>query len=157
VPPQPQGQQRQQKKQQKQQQQEGMELARQHGPPELPPRPASPIEEILLRTFDSEGDSLDAGDEKAAAGGGGGMTAGKAGAAAAVVGFVGGIALLLGGGYVFRGPIRAFLTFFIDAVDEWGAWGYVAYALVYTGLEVRACAGRVAGGALPGAGRSRVG
>lgn len=37
-----------------------------------------------------------------------------------------------------REPIKHFLTFFIDAVDEWGPLGYLAYAAVYTGLEVLA-------------------
>jgi hypothetical protein len=55
---------------------------------------------------------------------------------------LGGIALLMGGGYLFREPIKHFLTFFIDAVDEWGPGGYIAYAAVYTGLEVGAAARR---------------
>lgn len=57
---------------------------------------------------------------------------------AATIGVVGGIAVLLGGGYVFRDAIKHFLDFFIQAVDDWGVWGYVAYAAVYTGLEVLA-------------------
>ena len=58
----------------------------------------------------------------------------------AIAGFLGaacGVALLLGGGYLFREPIKRFLEFFINAVDDWGPWGYVAYAVVYTALEVR--------------------
>jgi len=49
-----------------------------------------------------------------------------------------GIALLIGGGYFFRGHIKTFLEFFIQAVDDWGPLGYLAYAAVYTGLEVLA-------------------
>jgi hypothetical protein len=40
-------------------------------------------------------------------------------------------------------PTAAFLEFFITAVDEWGPWGYVAYAAVYTALEVLAVPGAV--------------
>eukprot|EP00882_Tetradesmus_deserticola_P002585 GHRQ01002750.1.p1 GENE.GHRQ01002750.1~~GHRQ01002750.1.p1 ORF type:complete len:381 (+),score=131.23 GHRQ01002750.1:226-1368(+) len=57
---------------------------------------------------------------------------------AATLGLLGGIALLAGGGYVFKDAIKSFLDFFIQAVDDWGVWGYVAYAAVYTGLEVLA-------------------
>lgn len=57
-------------------------------------------------------------------------------AIAALVGGIGGIALLAAGGYILREPIKHFLNFFIGAVDEWGVWGYLAYALVYAGLEV---------------------
>jgi hypothetical protein len=56
----------------------------------------------------------------------------------ASLGILGGILLLIGGGYVFREPIKLFLEFFVNAVDEWGYLGYVAYAVVYTGLEVLA-------------------
>lgn len=62
---------------------------------------------------------------------------GKAGWAA-TLGVVGGIAILLGGGYIFKDAIKHFLDFFIQAVDDWGVWGYVAYAVVYAGLEVLA-------------------
>lgn len=41
---------------------------------------------------------------------------------AATIGVVGGIAVLLGGGYVFRDAIKHFLDFFIQAVDDWGVW-----------------------------------
>lgn len=44
----------------------------------------------------------------------------------------------MGGGYLFRGQIKHFLDFFIQAVDDWGIWGYLAYAAVYAGLEVLA-------------------
>jgi len=54
------------------------------------------------------------------------------------LGILGGILLLIGGGYAFREPIKLFLDFFIDAVDEWGYLGYLAYAAVYTALEVLA-------------------
>jgi len=50
---------------------------------------------------------------------------------------LGGLSLLAFGGYLLRRPLQAFLGFFMTAVDEWGVWGYVAYALVYAGLEVR--------------------
>jgi hypothetical protein len=36
---------------------------------------------------------------------------------------------------------QVFLEFFIDAVDDWGTLGYVAYALVYIALEVLALPG----------------
>ena len=83
----------------------------------------SPVEELLKMSLADEEAPADAAD-------------GGAGAWAGAVGVLGGIVLLMGGGYIFREPIKHFLNFFIDAVDEWGAWGYVAYALVYTGLEV---------------------
>lgn len=51
---------------------------------------------------------------------------------------VGGLAVLLGVSYLFKGKIRHFLDYFIQKVDEWGPWGYVAYALLYTLLEVLA-------------------
>ena len=51
---------------------------------------------------------------------------------------IGGIVVLAACGYVFKDQIRHFLEFFITAVEDWGPWGYVAYALVYTGLEVLA-------------------
>jgi len=49
-----------------------------------------------------------------------------------------GIAVLLGGGYLAKDQIKDFLDFFVVAVDEWGPWGYAAYAGVYTALEVLA-------------------
>jgi hypothetical protein len=55
---------------------------------------------------------------------------------AAVAGMLGGLSLLACGGYLLRGPLTAFLNFFMVAVDEWGAWGYLSYILVYAGLEV---------------------
>jgi hypothetical protein len=69
--------------------------------------------------------------------GGGGGGSGVAGAVAAAAGMACGLAAIGCGGYVLREPIRVLLNFFISAVDEWGIWGYVAYALVYAGLEVR--------------------
>jgi hypothetical protein len=78
---------------------------------------------------------------KRAGGGGAGAASSIAGAAAALLGLVGGLTLLACGGYLLRQPIKAFLEFFITAVEEWGIWGYVAYALVYAGLEVRALPG----------------
>lgn len=49
-----------------------------------------------------------------------------------------GIAFLLGGGYVLKDQIKGFLDFFVTAVEDWGPWGYAAYAAVYIGLEVLA-------------------
>jgi uncharacterized membrane protein YdjX (TVP38/TMEM64 family) len=46
--------------------------------------------------------------------------------------------LLLGGGYAFREPIRHFLDFFTEAVDDWGPAGVAAYMAVYAALEVLA-------------------
>ncbi|KAG2493096.1 hypothetical protein HYH03_008759 [Edaphochlamys debaryana] len=37
-----------------------------------------------------------------------------------------------------KDSIKAFLEFFIEAVDTWGPWGYAAYAGVYMALEVLA-------------------
>ncbi|KAI8466564.1 MAG: snare associated Golgi protein-domain-containing protein [Monoraphidium minutum] len=70
--------------------------------------------------------------------GGGGLAGNVLGALAAAAGLLAGLSLLMFGGYLLREPIKAFLNFFITAVDEWGLWGYVAYALVYAGLEVLA-------------------
>ena len=49
---------------------------------------------------------------------------------------VGGLAVVLGLGYLFKGKIRHFLDYFIERVDEWGPWGYVAYGALYTALEI---------------------
>ncbi|GAX79812.1 hypothetical protein CEUSTIGMA_g7252.t1 [Chlamydomonas eustigma] len=51
---------------------------------------------------------------------------------------LGGVLALLGGGYLLKDQIQAFLSFFISAVDDWGPWGYLAYAATYTTLEVLA-------------------
>eukprot|EP01025_Chloroclados_australasicus_P062639 TRINITY_DN8227_c0_g4_i1.p1 TRINITY_DN8227_c0_g4~~TRINITY_DN8227_c0_g4_i1.p1 ORF type:complete len:350 (+),score=51.02 TRINITY_DN8227_c0_g4_i1:104-1153(+) len=51
---------------------------------------------------------------------------------------VGGIALLIGGGYLLQDQIKQFLDFFIHAVEKWGVWGSIAYGVVYAGLEVLA-------------------
>lgn len=56
----------------------------------------------------------------------------------ASISVVAGVVILIAGGYFFKDHIKSFLDFFIAAVDDWGVWGYVAYALVYTGLEVLA-------------------
>uniref|UniRef100_A0A7S0X0V0 VTT domain-containing protein n=1 Tax=Chlamydomonas leiostraca TaxID=1034604 RepID=A0A7S0X0V0_9CHLO len=61
----------------------------------------------------------------------------KAGAAAGLLSVLG-VAFLLGGGYLLKDQIKAFLDFFISAVEEWGPWGSVAYAAVYILLEVLA-------------------
>lgn len=58
-----------------------------------------------------------------------------------------GVGFLLGGGYLLKDQIKAFLEFFITAVDQWGVWGVGAYAAVYIALEVLALPGE-AGGAL---------
>ena len=55
-----------------------------------------------------------------------------------IIALVGGLAVLLGVGYAFKGKLRHFLDYFIERVDEWGPWGYVAYGLLYTLLEVLA-------------------
>ncbi|KAG2424516.1 hypothetical protein HXX76_014397 [Chlamydomonas incerta] len=54
------------------------------------------------------------------------------------LGSIGGIVLLLAVGALLKDNIRDFLEFFIDAVESWGPLGYLAYAGVYTGLEVLA-------------------
>ncbi len=91
----------------------------------------------ILQSLESE--LADTGSLSSADGAEGAAPSGTNPAAwAATIGFVAGLGLLLAGGYVFQEPIKAFLQFFIDAVDEWGVWGYVAYAAVYTGLEVLA-------------------
>lgn len=59
-------------------------------------------------------------------------------AAIASLGAIGGIVLLASCGYFFQDQIRAFLDYFTNAVEEYGYLGYVAYAVVYTGLEVLA-------------------
>merc|ERR1712070_1074952 len=50
----------------------------------------------------------------------------------------GGLASVGGLAYVYQDEIRSGLTYFSTVVDDWGAWGYVAYMGVYTGLEVLA-------------------
>lgn len=49
-----------------------------------------------------------------------------------------GVAVLLAGGAVFHDQIKAFLDYFIAMVDELGDLGMLAYAAVYTALEVLA-------------------
>lgn len=39
---------------------------------------------------------------------------------------------------VFKDSIKDFLTFFIDTIETYGPLGYLAYAVVYAGLEVLA-------------------
>ena len=55
-----------------------------------------------------------------------------------IIALAGGLAVVLGLGYLFKGKIRHFLDYFIERVDEWGPWGYVAYGALYTLLEVLA-------------------
>lgn len=84
--------------------------------------------DLLLKALASESDSDDEDSSR---------STGAAGWAA-TLGVVAGLSILMGGGYVFRGQIKHFLDFFIQAVDDWGVWGYLAYAAVYAGLEVLA-------------------
>ena len=49
---------------------------------------------------------------------------------------VGGIALLAGGGLLFKDQIADLLRVFIETVDGWGPLGFAAYGLVYTLLEL---------------------
>lgn len=65
------------------------------------------------------------------------FTSGNAGWVATLT-VTGGVGLLLLGGYVFQDQIKSFLDYFIGAVEQWGPWGYVGYAAVYTSLEVLA-------------------
>lgn len=58
--------------------------------------------------------------------------------AVALVSAFGGLALLIGGGVLLKDQITAFLDLFISLVDDWGPAGYVAYILVYAGLELLA-------------------
>lgn len=94
-------------------------------------QPPAPIDDPLLASLSSE---LSGGEEEEGAEG----ASGSSKTWLASLSVLGGIGLLIGGGYVFREPIKLFLDFFINAVDEWGPWGYLAYAAVYTGLEVLA-------------------
>lgn len=90
-------------------------------------QPEKELDNILLKALASESD-----DEEDSS-----RSTGAAGWAA-TLGVVAGISILMGGGYLFRGQIKHFLDFFIQAVDDWGVWGYLAYAAVYAGLEVLA-------------------
>eukprot|EP01026_Neomeris_dumetosa_P031342 TRINITY_DN2486_c0_g1_i4.p1 TRINITY_DN2486_c0_g1~~TRINITY_DN2486_c0_g1_i4.p1 ORF type:complete len:333 (+),score=51.67 TRINITY_DN2486_c0_g1_i4:193-1191(+) len=56
----------------------------------------------------------------------------------ASVGVVGGIAVLIGLGYLLQDQIKTFLEVFIHVVENWGIWGILSYGVVYTGLEVLA-------------------
>ena len=51
---------------------------------------------------------------------------------------VGGLALVIVGGVVFKDQIAAFLTYFTGIVDDLGPAGYVLYFFVYAALEVLA-------------------
>lgn len=42
---------------------------------------------------------------------------------AAPLGFVAGLALVLGGGYLFKDQIALFIDFFVQLVEEWGPGG----------------------------------
>lgn len=54
----------------------------------------------------------------------------------ATLSVVGGLAILIAGGYLLKDQIKAFLDLFIQLVDDWGPLGYVAYILVYASLEL---------------------
>jgi uncharacterized membrane protein YdjX (TVP38/TMEM64 family) len=56
----------------------------------------------------------------------------------ASLGVVAGVALLAGGSVVLKEPLRAFIEFFVTAVDDWGPLGYVAFIGAYACLEVLA-------------------
>lgn len=58
--------------------------------------------------------------------------------ALALVSAFGGLVLLIGGGVLLKDQIKGFLDLFISLVDDWGPAGYVAYILVYAGLELLA-------------------
>lgn len=90
---------------------------------------SSPVHGLLLKAVTSE--AKEEPHESSS-----GSRSGPLGAIAAAAGVLGGVAVLACGGYVLREPIKQFLNFFIGAVEEWGVWGYVAYTLVYAGLEV---------------------
>jgi hypothetical protein len=51
---------------------------------------------------------------------------------------LGGLLLLIGGGFIFKDQIRNFLLHFTGIVDDMGPMGFVLYAMVYAGLEVLA-------------------
>ncbi|KAL3153116.1 hypothetical protein ABBQ38_012135 [Trebouxia sp. C0009 RCD-2024] len=61
---------------------------------------------------------------------------GLSGQTLGIIALLGGLAVVLGLGYLFKGKIRHFLDYFIEKVDEWGPWGYVAYGALYTALEI---------------------
>ena len=79
-----------------------------------PHEPAAPAAEsrtpAAAPAADSSPASADAG------------TAGPSKTGLASLSVLGGVALLLAGGFIFKDQIKGFLDFFIDAVDEWGAW-----------------------------------
>lgn len=68
----------------------------------------------------------------------GGLSGGGKTGLIAAASAVAGVLLLLGGGCVFKDQIKAFMNFFITAVDDWGPLGYLAYAVVYAGA-LQAC------------------
>jgi hypothetical protein len=73
-------------------------------------QPPADDNDPLLRTLAAEA----AEDDESKASGAAGW--------AATLGVIGGIAALLGGGYIFKDAIKHFLDFFIQAVDDWGVW-----------------------------------
>lgn len=59
-------------------------------------------------------------------------------ASGASLGMLVGLAAVAGGAYLAREQINEFVAFFIDMVEAHGPMGYLAYAAVYTGMEVLA-------------------
>ena len=53
-----------------------------------------------------------------------GMDAGSQAPKLAALGLVLGIALIGGGGYLFKDQIRGFIDYFIEVVDTWGPLGW---------------------------------
>ncbi|MEO2194305.1 MAG: hypothetical protein ABGY24_17870, partial [bacterium] len=49
---------------------------------------------------------------------------------------VGGLVALAVGGVLLKDQIKAFLDYFIGVVDNYGPLGYIAYMVVYAGLEL---------------------
>jgi uncharacterized membrane protein YdjX (TVP38/TMEM64 family) len=66
--------------------------------------------------------------------GAGGKLTALAGGGVAILG----VAFLIGLGYVFKDDIYGGLAVFSALLEDWGSWGYVAYAGVYVVLEVLA-------------------
>ncbi|QDZ23905.1 TVP38/TMEM64 family membrane protein [Chloropicon primus] len=74
------------------------------------------------------------GEQGAEEGGGSGSATALAGTGAAVLG----IALLVGLGVVYKDDIYSSLVVFSALLEEWGSFGYLAYAGAYIVLEVLA-------------------
>jgi uncharacterized membrane protein YdjX (TVP38/TMEM64 family) len=83
--------------------------------------------EVATQATNSSLDESDGSEDSS-----GGIDLKVVGALAAVAG----VALLAGGGYVYRDTIKDAISWFISVVDDWGPYGYVAYTFVYTALEL---------------------